>query len=48
MATKTYAMLTDNAQMDMVIERADKVTSLCEMKFYSKPYAMDKDEAEKK
>ena len=47
MATKTYALLTDNVQMDMVIERADKVTSLCEMKYYSKPYAMAKDEAEK-
>ena len=46
-ATKTYALLTDSAQMDMVIERADKVTSLCEMKYTSKPYAMTKQEADK-
>jgi AAA+ ATPase superfamily predicted ATPase len=46
-ATKTYALLTDNAQMDMVIERADKVISLCEMKYTNKPYTMTKDEAEK-
>ena len=46
-ATKTYALLTNSAQMDMVIERADKVTSLCEMKYTSKPYTMTKDEAEK-
>lgn len=46
-ATKTYAMLTDSAQMDMVIERADKVTSLCEMKYTTKPYAMTKEEADK-
>lgn len=46
-ATKTYALRTDNAQMDMVIERADKVTSLCEMKYTTKPYAITKDEAEK-
>lgn len=46
-ATKTYALLTDSAQMDMVIERADKVTSLCEMKYTSKPYAMTKLEADK-
>lgn len=46
-ATKTYALLTDNAQMDMVIERADKVTSLCEMKYSLKPYAMTKQEADK-
>lgn len=46
-ATKTYAMLTDNAQMDMVIERADKVTSLCEMKYTTKPYLLSKSEAER-
>lgn len=46
-ATKTYALLTDNAQMDMVIERADKVTSLCEMKYTNKPYAITKDESDK-
>ena len=36
-----------HTQMDMVIERADKVTSLCEMKYTTKPYAMSKQEADK-
>ena len=46
-ATNTYALLTSDAQMDMVIERADKVTSLCEMKYSSRPYAMSAEEAKK-
>lgn len=46
-ATSTYALLTPDAQMDMVIERADKVTSLCEMKYSSKPYVMTAEEAKK-
>ena len=46
-ATNTYALLTSDAQMDMVIERADKVTSLCEMKYSSRPYAMTAEEAKK-
>jgi len=46
-ATNTYALLTPDAQMDMVIERADKVTSLCEMKYSSRPYAMTAEEAKK-
>lgn len=46
-ATNTYALLTPDAQMDMVIERADKVTSLCEMKYSSRPYAMSAEEAKK-
>jgi hypothetical protein len=29
-----------------VIERADRVTNLCEMKFSSEPYSIDKDEAD--
>ena len=39
--------LTPGAQMDMVIERADKVVSLCEMKYTSKPYSITKQEADK-
>ena len=46
-ATKTYPLLTPDAQMDMVIERADKVTSLCEMKYTTKPYTLTKQEAGK-
>ena len=46
-ATKTFPMQTPNAQMDMVIVRADKVTTLCEMKYTNKPYAITKQEAEK-
>ena len=47
MATKTYAYATPTAQMDMVIERADKVISLCEMKYSQLPYGLTKQEAEK-
>ena len=46
-ATKTYPLLTPNAQMDMVIERADKVITLCEMKYTTQPYFVTKQEAEK-
>ena len=33
--------------MDMVIERADNVINLCEMKYTQQPYSLDKAEAEK-
>lgn len=46
-ATKTYAYTTASAQMDMVIERADKVISLCEMKYSQLPYELTKQESEK-
>lgn len=46
-ATKTYPMQTANAHMDMVIERADKVVSLCEMKYTAKSYSITKQEADK-
>ena len=46
-ATRTYSLYTEKAQMDMVIERADGVVSLCEMKFTQQPYVLDKDEAER-
>ena len=35
------------AQIDLLIMRADNVVNLCEMKFASTPYSVDKDEAEK-
>lgn len=46
-ATKTYSLYTENAQMDMVIERADNVINLCEIKFTQQPYALDKIETDK-
>ena len=46
-ATKTYSLYTEKSQMDMVIERADNVINLCEMKYTQQPYALDKSEAEK-
>lgn len=46
-ATKTYAVQTSSAQMDMVIERADNIINLCEMKYTSGAYAITKDEAKK-
>ena len=33
--------------MDMVIERADNVINLCEMKYTQQPYALDKTEVER-
>lgn len=45
-ATKTYPLYTKKAQMDMVIERADDVVNLCEMKYTQRPYALDKTETE--
>ena len=31
------------AQIDLIIDRADRVVDVCEMKFTGKPYAIDKD-----
>lgn len=41
-ATKTFAYQTDGAQVDMVIERADKTVCMCEMKWSAMPYAIKK------
>ena len=38
--------LTKGAQIDLVIDRADRVTNLCEMKFASEQYSISKDEAD--
>lgn len=35
-----------SAQIDMVIDRADNVVNLCEMKFYNKPYTMTKKDSD--
>ena len=45
-STQTYALYKDGTQIDMVIERPDKVVNLCEMKFTDLPYALTKREAE--
>lgn len=45
-ATRQYSLQTPNAQVDMLIERADRVVSLCEMKYYDRPYSMTKSDAE--
>lgn len=33
---------TDNTQIDLVIDRADRVTNLCEIKFSSNVFTIDK------
>lgn len=37
----------DGAQVDLVIERADRIVNLCEMKFTQKPYVVTKGYDEK-
>ena len=36
---------SEEAQIDMLIERADRVINLCEMKYSIYPYALDKAES---
>lgn len=38
---------TPGAQIDLVIERADKIVNLCEIKYSQTPYSIDKDEYQK-
>lgn len=38
---------TSGAQIDLIIERADRIIHLCELKFSQEPYALTKDYAEK-
>ena len=45
--TKTYALQTSSAQLDMVIDRADDIINICEMKYTRSAYALTKTEAEK-
>ena len=42
--TKTYALNTDGAQIDMIIERADNFVNLCEMKYGTSAYAITESE----
>lgn len=50
--TKTSTMILRKeqeevgTQVDMVIDRADRVINLCEMKFYNQEYSIDKTEEE--
>jgi DNA-binding Lrp family transcriptional regulator len=43
-ATKTFAYQAEGSQVDMVIERADKTVCVCEMKWSSLPYCINKGE----
>lgn len=44
--TQTYALYKTDAQIDMIIERSDRVIDICEMKFTDQPYSLTKVEAE--
>lgn len=50
-STISYAWRSKNstpgAQIDLVIERADKIVNLCEIKYSQTPYSIDKDEYQK-
>ena len=43
-ATKTFAYQAEGAQVDMVIERADKSVCVCETKWSALPYCIAKTE----
>ena len=42
--TKHYSLQTPNAQIDMLIERADRIISLCEMKYYEGTFTMTRND----
>ena len=42
--THTYSYYSSKAQVDMVIERADRAVTICEMKFSEQPYTITKAE----
>ena len=46
-ATKTFAFLSEDAQVDMVIERGDRTVCVCEMKWSALPYRITKSENKK-
>ena len=47
-ASGVFCIFADNkAQIDLVLDRADHIVSLCEIKFSSRPYAIDKQYAER-
>ncbi|MBR5119100.1 MAG: ATP-binding protein [Muribaculaceae bacterium] len=43
----TKSSTTRNAQIDIVIERADKMVNICEAKYSDTPYLLDKEEYDK-
>lgn len=46
-ATYCYAWHSKDAQIDLVIERSDRMINLCEMKFSSMPFEITKDYSER-
>ena len=40
--TETFSWRDEDAQIDMVIKRADKVITLCEIKYWDSPYTITK------
>lgn len=45
-ATTQYSLQTPEAQIDLLIDRADRFVSLCEMKYFDGPYGLGKTDAE--
>ena len=46
-STNTYSYYSRTAQIDMVIERGDRIVNLCEMKFSDQPFSISRTYAEK-
>lgn len=46
-STQTFAYYSKEAQIDLVIDRGDKIVNLCEIKFYAGPYTLTKANVEK-
>ncbi|MCQ2974022.1 MAG: ATP-binding protein [Bacteroidales bacterium] len=46
-STSASGWRSDNAQIDLVIDRADRIVNLCEMKFSVEPFEITKDYADK-
>ncbi|MBP9152209.1 MAG: AAA family ATPase [Flavobacteriales bacterium] len=40
--SESSSWFNENAQIDLVIDRADNIINLCEMKFYNAPFTIDK------
>lgn len=46
-ATRTFSFQTDETQIDMLIERADKTITVCEIKWSNTPYSITKREMDR-
>ena len=46
-STSAFCWRAENAQIDLVIDRADRLVNLCEMKFSTELYAIEKNYADK-